>query len=93
LRDQEAYREDWKLAVARGGFPVPALLLESWEERQLWLRGYLQTYLERDVPALRAVENLPELRRLMEALALRSGNLLNQSDMKSSRFLPLSRGS
>jgi len=81
LRDQEAYREDWKLAVARGGFPVPALLLESWEERQLWLRGYLQTYLERDVPALRAVENLPELRRLMEALALRSGNLLNQSEL------------
>jgi predicted AAA+ superfamily ATPase len=37
--------------------------------------------LERDVPALRAVENLPELRGLMEALALRSGNLLNQSEL------------
>lgn len=81
LRQGEAEREDWRLAVARGGFPVPALHLEDWEERQLWFRGYLQTYLERDVPALRAVENLPELRKLLEALALRSGSLLNQSEL------------
>ncbi|WP_022799609.1 ATP-binding protein, partial [Thermus islandicus] len=72
LQEAEALREDWGTAVARGGFPVPALYLKDWEERQLWFRGYLQTYLERDVPALRAVENLPELRRLLEALALRS---------------------
>ena len=81
LREAEAQREEWETAVARGGFPVPALHLKDWEERQLWFRGYLQTYLERDVPALRAVENLPELRRLLEALALRSGNLLNQSEL------------
>lgn len=79
LRDMQGQREDWRDAVARGGFPVPALFLKDWEERQMWLRGYLQTYLERDVPTLRAVENLPELRKLMEALALRSGSLLNQS--------------
>ena len=81
LREARDLREDWRSAVARGGFPVPALLLKDWEERQMWLRAYLQTYLERDVPALRAVENLPELRKLMEALALRSGSLLNQSEL------------
>ena len=81
LREAWDLREDWRSAVARGGFPVPALLLKDWEERQMWLRAYLQTYLERDVPALRAVENLPELRKLMEALALRSGSLLNQSEL------------
>ena len=81
LRELPGPREDWQQAVARGGFPVPALLLKDWEERRMWLRAYLQTYLERDVPALRAVENLPELRRLLEALALRSGSLLNQSEL------------
>ena len=81
LRKGEAEREDWRLAVARGGFTAPALHLEDREERQLWFRGHLQTYPERDVPVLWAVENLPELRKLMEALALRSGSLLNQSEL------------
>ena len=37
------------------------------EARALWFSGYVQTYLERDLQALRAVENLPDFRRLMRA--------------------------
>lgn len=80
LKEQKGPQEDWREAVARGGFPIPASL-PHWEERTLWFRGYLQTYLERDVPALRAVEHLPELRRLLQALAFRTGSLLNQSEL------------
>ena len=41
----------------------------------------MQTYLERDLQSLRAVENLADFRRLMRAAALRLGNLLNQTEL------------
>ena len=51
------------------------------EDRALWFSGYVQTYLERDLQALRAVENLNPLRRLMRAACLRIGNLVNQTEL------------
>ena len=41
----------------------------------------MQTYLERDLQALRAVENLADFRRLMRAACLRIGGLLNQTEL------------
>lgn len=74
-------REDWRAAVATGGFPVPAHELADADARTLWYSGYVQTYLERDLQVLRAVENLPDFRRLMRAACLRIGNLLNQTEL------------
>jgi len=72
---------DWREAVQRGGMPVPAHQLFTLEERALWFSGYLQTYLERDLPELRAVENLGDFRRLAQAACLRIGSLLNQAEL------------
>jgi len=72
---------DWREAVQRGGMPVPAHQLSTLEERALWFSGYLQTYLERDLPELRAVENLGDFRRLAQAACLRIGSLLNQAEL------------
>lgn len=72
---------DWREAVRRGGFPVPAHELARAEQRALWFAGYLQTYLERDLPDLRAVENLADFRRLAQAICLRVGSLLNQAEI------------
>ncbi|GIX28739.1 MAG: hypothetical protein KatS3mg123_2620 [Burkholderiales bacterium] len=72
---------DWREAVRRGGFPVPAHELSTADERAIWFSGYLQTYLERDLPELRAVENLAEFRRLAQAACLRLGSLLNQAEL------------
>lgn len=74
-------REDWRAAARLGGFPVPAHELSSEDERALWFSGYVQTYLERDLQALRAVENLADFRRLMRAACLRIGGLLNQAEL------------
>jgi predicted AAA+ superfamily ATPase len=71
--------EDWKVATQIGGFPIPAHVLTDAEARATWFSGYVQTYLERDLQALRAVENLPDFRRLMRAACLRIGDLLNQT--------------
>lgn len=46
-----------------------------------WFSGYVQTYLERDLQALRAVENLVDFRRLMRGACLRIGGLLNQTEL------------
>lgn len=72
---------DWREEVRRGGFPVPAHELTAANERALWFDGYVQTYLERDLPDLRAVENLADFRRLAQAACLRAGALLNQAEL------------
>jgi hypothetical protein len=74
-------REDWRAAARLGGFPVPAHELRGDEARSLWFSGYVQAYLERDLQALRAVESLPDFRRLMRAACLRIGGLLNQAEL------------
>ena len=73
--------EDWRDAARLGGLPVPARELAGDEARSLWFSGYVQTYLERDLQALRAVENLADFRRLMQAACLRIGGLLNQTEL------------
>ena len=73
--------EAWTDAVRLGGLPVPSRELADDESRAVWYSGYIQTYLERDVQALRAVENLADFRRLMRAACLRIGSVINQTDM------------
>jgi predicted AAA+ superfamily ATPase len=73
--------EPWQGLAERGGYPVPAYRMRSPEERQLWFDGYLQTYLERDLRQLAAIEHLADFRRLMRAASLRLGNVLNQADL------------
>ena len=77
----EAPAEDWRAAVRLGGLPVPARELTGEDQRALWFSGYVQTYLERDLQTLRAVENLVDFRRLMRAACLRIGGLLNQTEL------------
>lgn len=61
---------------------MPALLrlpaAPSWAR---WWDGYVATYLERDLRQVAQIDALVDFRRLMELLALRSGQLLNQSDL------------
>jgi predicted AAA+ superfamily ATPase len=51
------------------------------DARASWFSGYVQTYLERDLQALKAVENLADFRRLMRAACLRIGRMLNQTEL------------
>ena len=44
---QPRHPVDWRSSVRRGGFPVPALNLESDRERFIWFDSYIRTYLER----------------------------------------------
>lgn len=83
-------REDWRALALRGGFPTPALDLESRSDRQLWFSGYVKTYLERDVQEISSISALPDLRRLMRAASLRLGQLVNQTELGRDVSLPQS---
>ncbi len=46
-----------------------------------WFEGYVTTYLEKDLRQLSQIDNLADFRQLMIASALRSGQLLNISEL------------
>jgi uncharacterized protein len=80
--------EDWQALARRGGFPTPALQLDSNANRAIWFDGYVRTYLERDLQALSSISALPDFRRLMRAACLRIGQLINQTELGRDVALP-----
>ena len=61
---------------------MPALLRYTDETSVLqWWEGYVLTYLERDLRQLSQIESLSDFRRLMQACALRTGSMINQTEL------------
>jgi predicted AAA+ superfamily ATPase len=71
-------RETPKVGLLRGGFPE---VLARPRAAPLWFSSYLQTYLERDVRAISAVQDLAAFRRFLGLVASRHGQVLNRSDL------------
>lgn len=65
--------------VLAGGLPPVAL--RQVKDRALWFRGFEQTYLERDVRELAQVADLAAFRRFLQLAALRTGQVLNVSEL------------
>ncbi len=74
----QSMKDIWRELV-RGRYPE--LVAYPRRDLGLWHSGYVQTYLERDVRGLRQVGDLSLLQSFIRALAARSGQLLNLSDM------------
>lgn len=71
----------------RGGYPT---VLERKTERlrQLWLESYVTTLIHRDVREIGNVRDLKDFPVLLQALAIRSGTLLNLSDISRTVGIP-----
>jgi predicted AAA+ superfamily ATPase len=63
------------------GFMPPLLNLDSSQAWTRWWDGYVATYLERDLRQVAQIEALLDFRRVMELAALRSAQLINQSEL------------
>jgi predicted AAA+ superfamily ATPase len=63
------------------GFMPPLLTLDSSQSWTRWWDGYVTTYLERDLRQIAQIDALLDFRRLMQLVALRSAQLLNQSEV------------
>jgi len=72
------YRELWK-GFLRGGYPE--LNANPRRDVNLWHASYVQTYLERDVRTLRQVGDLTQFQNFLRALAARSAQLFNITDL------------
>ena len=70
---QEIYRIIW-----RGSFPV---LCTSQTDRDIFYSSYVQTYLQRDIRDLANVSDSHLFLKFLRAVAARTGQLLNMSDM------------
>ncbi|MDB4915440.1 MAG: ATPase [Gemmatimonadetes bacterium] len=91
LDAQVAPAEDWRLLAARGGYPQPALRYPEARhaaDRAELFAGYTQTYLERDLRDLAAIDSLYDFQRLMRAVCERLGNVVHQSDLARDVGLP-----
>ena len=71
-------RETPKVSLLRGGFPE---VLARPKAASLWFSSYLQTYLERDVRSISAVQEPATFRRFLALVASRHGQVLNKSDL------------
>jgi predicted AAA+ superfamily ATPase len=61
---------------------MPALMQKEDSRAVLsWWEGYVATFLERDLRQLSQIDALPDFQRLMVALALRCGHILNQTEL------------
>ena len=80
--------EDWKAAARLGGYPTPAYELDSERERVAWYQGYVQTYLQRDLQDLSAIDNLVDFQRLMRATCLRLGTMVNMTELSRDTGVP-----
>lgn len=63
------------------GFVPPLMKLPGEESYVRWWDGYVSTYLERDLRLLTQIDSLTDFRKVMELLALRTGQILNQTDI------------
>jgi predicted AAA+ superfamily ATPase len=63
------------------GFMPPLLTLDYSQAWTRWWDGYVATYLERDLRQVAQIDALLDFRRVMELAALRSAQLLNQSEL------------
>ncbi|MFQ5630274.1 MAG: ATP-binding protein [bacterium] len=75
----KATAEDIMVGLLRSGFPE--LVIEPNRDARAWFAAYVQTYLERDVRNIRNIGNLADFQRLLLALAARTAQLLNISDL------------
>jgi predicted AAA+ superfamily ATPase len=65
--------------VLQGG--MPSVALKEVKNRQIWFKGYEQTYLERDLRELRQIGNMVSFRHLLHLAGLRTGQLLVPSQL------------
>ncbi len=71
-------RESAKAGILRGGYPE---VLARPQAARLWFSSYLQTYLERDVRSIAAIQDMSLFRRFLALVASRHGQILNKTDL------------
>ena len=75
---KSSLNEMWD-SFLRGGYPE--LNANPERDNHIWHASYVQTYLERDIRGLRQIGDLSQFQSFLRALAARSAQLVNFSDI------------
>ncbi|MCK4225917.1 ATP-binding protein [candidate division WOR-3 bacterium] len=81
LLEEKSCKEENVLPYILRGFMPPLLYIKKRENIIRWWEGYVATYLERDLRSLSNVMSLIDFKKIMTVLSLRTGNVLNQSEV------------
>lgn len=73
--------------IVKGGLP-PAYLENSDKTRQVWFKGYVRTYLERDVRDLSRIQKLYEYQKYLSLLAFRAAQIFNKAEVARDCGIP-----
>lgn len=65
--------------ILQGG--MPSVCLGEVKNRDIWFKGYEQTYLERDIREMSRITDIISFRNLLHLAALRTGQLLSPSSI------------
>jgi len=65
--------------ILRGG--MPSVCLANQKGTQFWFKGYEQTYLQRDLREVSSIQDVLSFRNVLKLAALRSGQILNASEL------------
>ncbi len=71
--------DDWRRAAQRCGYPVPVTSVMAGDEQAIWLDGYADTYVDRDIRDLAQIARPLDMRRLMRAVCASIGQVENQA--------------
>lgn len=74
----EYARPDLENVLWNGGYPIPAM---HPDRRDLWLRGYVSTYIERDVRQIRNIPDLAAFNQFLSLVAARHGQEFHPADV------------
>ena len=80
-------KEEIKELIIAGGYPTPSMM-DSAKARRRWFDSYRQTYIERDIRDIAAIEHLPDFNRLLSLLSFRTGQIINFSEVSRELGVP-----
>lgn len=80
-------KEEIKDRIIAGGYPTPSMM-DSVKARRKWFDSYRQTYIERDIRDIAAIEHLTDFNRLLNLLSFRTGQIINFSEVSRELGLP-----
>jgi len=82
-------RSEIKERIIAGGYPTPSLMKTA-RARRRWFDSYRQTYIERDIRDITAIQHLPDFGRLLSLLSFRTGRIINFSEVSRELGIPFS---
>ena len=80
-------RTEIKERIIAGGYPTPSMMT-SVKARRRWFDSYRQTYIEKDIRDIAAIEHLSDFNRLLNLLSFRTGQIINFSEVSRELGLP-----